>query len=152
MYDLNITHRDIKAQNILLQAGRAKLADFGFAKELREKDVRETGTGVGTILYMAPQLIFEEKPHYSIKCDVWSIGVVFYYVSFQLFKILYGQVPWDATQDMQSFRLALRKPIEFNKTVNLSHKMKNLISKMLIFKDEDRISIKDVKLEFDEIA
>jgi serine/threonine protein kinase len=29
---------------------------------------------------MAPQLIFEEKPHYSIKCDVWSIGVVFYYV------------------------------------------------------------------------
>lgn len=32
LYDLNITHRDIKAQNILLQKGRAKLADFGFAK------------------------------------------------------------------------------------------------------------------------
>jgi hypothetical protein len=30
--------------------------------------------------------------------------------------------------------------------------MKNLISKMLIFKDEDRISVKDVKLELDEIA
>jgi hypothetical protein len=30
--------------------------------------------------------------------------------------------------------------------------MKNLISKMLIFKDEDRICIKDVKLELDEIA
>lgn len=58
LYDLNITHRDIKTQNILLQNGRAKLADFGFAKEMREKDVRETGTGVGTILYMAPQLIF----------------------------------------------------------------------------------------------
>ena len=29
---------------------------------------------------MAPQLIFEEKPIYSIKCDVWSIGVVMYYV------------------------------------------------------------------------
>ena len=29
---------------------------------------------------MAPQLIFEEKPIYSIKCDVWSLGVVMYYV------------------------------------------------------------------------
>lgn len=35
LYDLNVTHRDIKAQNILLQNGRAKLADFGFAKEMR---------------------------------------------------------------------------------------------------------------------
>ena len=85
LYDLNITHRDIKAQNILLLNGRAKLADFGFAKELKQKDNRETGTGVGTILYMAPQLIFEEEPHYSIKCDVWSIGVVFYYVIDRLF-------------------------------------------------------------------
>jgi serine/threonine protein kinase len=38
LYDNNITHRDIKAQNILIKANTAKLADFGFAKELREKD------------------------------------------------------------------------------------------------------------------
>ena len=35
LYDRNITHRDIKAQNILIKNGVAKLADFGFAKELR---------------------------------------------------------------------------------------------------------------------
>jgi serine/threonine protein kinase len=38
LYDKNITHRDIKAQNILIKGQTAKLADFGFAKELREKD------------------------------------------------------------------------------------------------------------------
>lgn len=81
LYDNNITHRDIKAQNILIKGNTAKLADFGFAKELREKDNQENGTGVGTMLYMAPQLIFQEKPIYSIKCDVWSIGVVMYYVN-----------------------------------------------------------------------
>jgi hypothetical protein len=47
---------------------------------------------------------------------------------------------------MQTFRLSLRKPVSFTKNINVSLKMKNLISKMLIFKDEDRISIKDVKL------
>lgn len=85
LYDKNITHRDIKAQNILMKGNSAKLADFGFAKELREKDNQANGTSVGTILYMAPQLIFEEKPIYSIKCDVWSIGVVMYYVKMLIF-------------------------------------------------------------------
>jgi serine/threonine protein kinase len=32
LYDHNITHRDIKAQNILIKGNTAKLADFGFAK------------------------------------------------------------------------------------------------------------------------
>ena len=32
LYDKNITHRDIKAQNILMKGNVAKLADFGFAK------------------------------------------------------------------------------------------------------------------------
>lgn len=35
---------------------------------------------------MAPQLIFEENPHYSIKCDVWSVGVVIYFVIMELFR------------------------------------------------------------------
>lgn len=94
LYDKNITHRDIKAQNILIKGQTAKLADFGFAKELREKDNQENGTSVGTMLYMAPQLIFEEKPIYSIKCDVWSIGVVMYYV-------LFGSVPWSTNQSVK---------------------------------------------------
>ena len=92
LYDYNITHRDIKAQNILIKDGVAKLADFGFAKELREKDVQEDGTGVGTILYMAPQLILQDKPQYSIRCDVWSIGVI-------LFILLSGSPPFGGQND-----------------------------------------------------
>jgi hypothetical protein len=52
---------------------------------------------------------------------------------------------------MRSFQLSLRKPIEFPSSVPLSPKMKNLISKMLIFKDEERINIKDVKLVIDDM-
>ena len=67
--------------------GRAKLADFGFAKLRTDTNKVDTGTGIGTTLYMAPQLIdYPDKPRYSSKCDVWSIGVLVYF-------ILYGEYP-----------------------------------------------------------
>ena len=60
-------------------------------------------------------------------------------------KALYGKVPWETGQNLQSFHLSLRKPIGFDPSVQLSSKIKNLISRMLIFKDEDRISIKQAR-------
>lgn len=43
------------------------------------------GTCVGTPIYMSPQVILSEP--YTIKCDVWSLGIVFY-------RILYNLYPW----------------------------------------------------------
>jgi hypothetical protein len=65
--------------------------------------------------------------------------------------VLYGNVPWDTNQTLKSFQLSLRKPIDFPPGVQISLQLKNLISRMLIFKDEERISIKEVKLIMDEL-
>ena len=66
-------------------------------------------------------------------------------------KVLYGSVPWNTNQTMKSFQLSLRKPVEFNPNMTVSLRMKNLISKMLLFKEEERINIKDVAMELDEM-
>ena len=47
---------------------------------------------VGTPLYMAPQILKREK--YTSKCDVWSIGVLFY-------QMLFGCLPWIAHSEFE---------------------------------------------------
>lgn len=72
-----VIHRDLKPANILVNTkGEFKLADFGLAKFVDHYDSKLLETIAGTPLYMAPQLL--KKTNYTTKCDVWSLGVLFY--------------------------------------------------------------------------
>ena len=73
----NILHRDLKFENILLKDGKIKLADFGLAKFMGSQMEVESRR-CGTPYTMAPEVYFVQgrKPLYSIKSDIWSIGVL----------------------------------------------------------------------------
>lgn len=77
LHKLNIIHRDIKPSNILVtRAGAVKLCDFGVSGELIGS---YADTFTGTSYYMAPERIRAQS--YSIKADVWSLGLTLHEIA-----------------------------------------------------------------------
>ncbi|ETM55528.1 serine/threonine protein kinase [Phytophthora nicotianae] len=67
-----VIHRDLKSRNILLNhAMEAKLSDFGISRERLNQTMT---AGVGTSLWMAPEVMLGKK--YDDKADMFSFGVV----------------------------------------------------------------------------
>ncbi|HXG70950.1 MAG TPA: protein kinase [Gemmatimonadaceae bacterium] len=90
----NVVHRDIKPDNIILDAetGRAMVTDFGIARALTDSgDSRLTATGmaIGTPAYMSPEQSAGDRA-IDGRSDLYSLGVVGY-------QMLCGQPPFVAT-------------------------------------------------------
>ena len=72
---LNIIHRDIKPDNILVSKdGRFKLCDFGIARQL-DRTIGSFSVK-GTFSYMAPEIYTGKK--YGFRADIYSLGIVLY--------------------------------------------------------------------------
>ncbi|MEP6690213.1 MAG: serine/threonine-protein kinase [Gemmatimonadaceae bacterium] len=90
-----IVHRDIKPANVLLQEGHAVLTDFGIARaveasrvEASDDRLTETGVGIGTVGYMAPEQLAGER-ELDARADVYALAVVGY-------EMLAGKPPFTA--------------------------------------------------------
>ncbi|MCA9086767.1 MAG: serine/threonine protein kinase, partial [Planctomycetaceae bacterium] len=80
-HDLNMVHRDIKPDNILLTSkGVVKVADFGLAKVIDEDvSMTQSGTGLGTPLYMAPEQARSAKT-VDQRSDIYALGATLYHM------------------------------------------------------------------------
>lgn len=116
LHKQNVIHRDIKAANILVQAGVAKLADFGLALDLNEygHTLRECA---GTPYWMAPECINGDPVNH--KCDIWSVGST-------TIELLTGHPPlFDLAPMPAMFQIAGERPMPIPK--NISDKCKNFL-------------------------
>ena len=94
-----VLHRDIKLDNILLNAaGHIKICDFGVSKLVKEGE-RMT-VHCGTPAYIAPEIL-RNKGYEGFAVDVWSVGVV-------LYAMIYGTVPFKAN-DMKILHKLIMK-------------------------------------------
>src|SRR5215469_929663 len=81
-----VVHRDLKPQNIMLDAnGRAYVMDFGIARSAYLPGMTQTGALIGTPEYMSPEQAKGEK--LDERSDLFSLGVIFY-------ELLTGSSPY----------------------------------------------------------
>ena len=155
----NISHRDIKPQNILILKDKNtgqqkyKLADFGEAKELLKENPTDRQTLRGTELYMSPILFYALRAHKkmkyvqhnSYKSDVFSFGLCSLFAATLGFKSLYD------VRELKS-NISVFVVVEKYLRFKYSDSVVNIIAKMLDINENSRCDFIMLEKEFNNLG
>uniref|UniRef100_A0A673TCF0 non-specific serine/threonine protein kinase n=1 Tax=Suricata suricatta TaxID=37032 RepID=A0A673TCF0_SURSU len=139
-HDLNVVHRDLKLENVLLdESFNIKLSDFGFSKRcLRDGSGRLTlsKTFCGSAAYAAPEVL-EAVPYQPKVCDIWSLGVI-------LYIMVCGAMPYDDSNIKRMLRLQKEHLVHIPHSRHLTGECKDLLYRMLQPDVRRRLNIDEV--------
>ncbi|KAG7495658.1 serine serine/threonine-protein kinase MARK2 isoform X9 [Solea senegalensis] len=128
-----IVHRDLKAENLLLDADmNIKIADFGFSNEFTLGN--KLDTFCGSPPYAAPEL-FQGKKYDGPEVDVWSLGVI-------LYTLVSGSLPFDG-QNLKELRERVLRG-KYRIPFYMSTDCENLLKKFLILNPLKRGSLEQI--------
>ena len=159
IHDINIIHRDLKLENIMvnfdtekdkeelnMMKAKIKIIDFGLAIILPSYNSL-TNTAVGTMLYMDPKLLeefnnkalFDKRKPYGKEADIWSLGCICY----ELFR---GKYPFEA-QDIQELYTKISHYGKYKVPKTASLEIISFLEKMLQYDGKFRLSARELMKE-----
>ncbi|WP_243120398.1 Stk1 family PASTA domain-containing Ser/Thr kinase [Pelotomaculum sp. FP] len=146
-HENNIVHRDVKPQNILItREGRAKLTDFGIAKEATTATLTQTDTIVGSVHYISPEQARGETA--GPRSDIYSLGIV-------LYEMVTGALPFEGETPigvaLKHIREAPPHPSSLNPAV--SPMLESIIARAMAKNSVERYeTARQLSLDLDKVA
>jgi len=133
LHQKRIVHRDLKAENLLLDADmNIKIADFGFSNEFTPGS--KLDTFCGSPPYAAPEL-FQGKKYDGPEVDVWSLGVI-------LYTLVSGSLPFDG-QNLKELRERVLRG-KYRIPFYMSTDCENLLKKFLVINPTKRAMLEAI--------
>lgn len=139
-HQLNIVHRDLKLENILLSENfQVKIGDFGMARIVKQESHSDDSnvmlkTCCGSPHYASPEIV-SGKPYDGKKSDVWSLGVI-------LYALLTAQMPFHG--ELVGDVIKMIKSGNFEVPHFVPNNVVELIRRMLTINPLERISISEL--------
>ncbi|XP_053728638.1 MAP/microtubule affinity-regulating kinase 4 isoform X5 [Synchiropus splendidus] len=129
----NIVHRDLKAENLLLDANsNIKIADFGFSNEFTAGS--KLDTFCGSPPYAAPEL-FQGKKYDGPEVDIWSLGVI-------LYTLVSGSLPFDG-QNLKELRERVLRG-KYRVPFYMSTDCEGILRRFLVLNPTKRCSLEQI--------
>uniref|UniRef100_W5NBZ0 non-specific serine/threonine protein kinase n=1 Tax=Lepisosteus oculatus TaxID=7918 RepID=W5NBZ0_LEPOC len=129
----NIVHRDLKAENLLLDAdSNIKIADFGFSNEFTLGN--KLDTFCGSPPYAAPEL-FQGKKYDGPEVDIWSLGVI-------LYTLVSGSLPFDG-QNLKELRERVLRG-KYRVPFYMSTDCENILRRFLVLNPSKRCTLEQI--------